>query len=469
MNYAEQSAFLSRYRTIAAAGAFGTVLFAVRAIWVELPRTGWYRASVAALLVVATVYALCYLPLYLRISVETQKRYAWSLRARYILLGVLGLLTAPMIHGLGGAIVWAVAVGLGFASITVGRRYFKRNRNGGELALVSLELLLSDLGVLVLVAGQRPGSPLVVTTALGLAAVVYAVTSSGAWQHAGLGLAAFVLALFAAGFGVLRDIPFDPSLALAPVVAAATAVALVAQADRRHAANLEHTVEELAGFTLVSPDVATEMLTTATSILAHNWNDTRPVGPDAVAAWYEDNSEFYLYDLAQFHLAYKHIAFMRDVIALSRGRVLDFGAGIGDLALELARLGHEAVYVDVEGRTKAFARWRAEREWIPLTMASDLDDVEGRFDTIISLDVFEHLADPLPVVDGLVDRLGPGGRMIVTAAFGATKAHPMHFDHDIDLGAELERRGLTNAKTFAMRHLRSQFLGKPNVLVFEKR
>ena len=58
--------------------------------------------------------------------------------------------------------------------------------------------------------------------------------------------------------------------------------------------------------------------------------------------------------------------------------------------------------------------------------------------------------------------------MIVTAAFGATKAHPMHFDHDLDLGAYLRSRGLVDAKTFAMRHLRSEFLRKSNVLVFEK-
>ena len=210
------------------------------------------------------------------------------------------------------------------------------------------------------------------------------------------------------------------------------------------------------------------MLVTATGILARNWNDDPPVDPDAVGRWYEANSEYYLYDLAQFHLAYKHIRFMLDIVELSDGRVLDYGAGIGDLVLELARRQHDVTYLDVDGRTKAFARWRAERDWLPVTFASDLDEVEGAFDTIISLDVFEHLAEPLPVVDGLVEKLAPGGRMIVTAYFGATKSHPMHFDHDIDLGAYLRAAGLVDRKSFAMKHLRSQFLGKPGVLVFEK-
>ena len=52
--------------------------------------------------------------------------------------------------------------------------------------------------------------------------------------------------------------------------------------------------------------------------------------------------------------------------------------------------------------------------------------------------------------------------------FGATKAHPMHFDHDLDLGAYLSAHGLIDAKSFRMRYLRSEFLGKRGVLVFER-
>jgi hypothetical protein len=44
----------------------------------------------------------------------------------------------------------------------------------------------------------------------------------------------------------------------------------------------------------------------------------------------------------------------------------------------------------------------------------------------------------------------------------------MHFDHDLDLASYLRSHGLRDAKTLAMRYLRSEFLGKSGVLVFEK-
>jgi SAM-dependent methyltransferase len=481
VNYAEQSRFLARYRVTAAA-LLATVAAAFA--WSALAEAAFasIRATaVACLLAAALMYGLWYLPLYLRLSIETRKRYSWSLRARYVLIAVLALVAIPAtrVTRAGGVavlldsarpwLVWIGAIAIGAASVAVTRRYIRRNRDVVELPLAPALLIAGDLAVVMLVAGERPASPLALATGLALAAAIYALTSSGNWQWAGV--AGVALADVLAWFDAARARGAMPSVGVVvlPLAAAAAAVVLARIADRQHALNLSHTVDELSTFALVTPEYATEMLATSTGILARNWNDARPVGHDAVAQWYEENSEYYLYDLAQFHLAYKHIAFMRDVVALARGRVLDFGAGIGDLALELARLGHDTVYVDVDGRTKAFARWRAERDWIPLVFASDLDEVDGLFDTIVSLDVFEHLAEPVPVIDALVDRLAPGGRMIVTAYFGATKAHPMHFDHQLDLARHLSDCGLVDAKTFAMRRLRSEVLRKRGVLVFEKR
>jgi SAM-dependent methyltransferase len=468
VNYAEQSRFFGRYRWTAAASALAVVATCATAAFCEWDRAGWREVAIAALFAAAMVYGVAYLPLYLRLSVETRKRYTWSVRARYVLVAVLALACAPATTERRPWLVWAASLAIAVAGLVATRAHLKRNRDAAELPLVPALLLAGDLAAIFLVVGLRPASTLALSAALALATMVYVVTSAGAWQAAGLAVSAIAVGLLgAAAYGITGRLPGAAVVAL-PVVVGGAAWTLVRAADRHHAANVERTVEELATFALVTPEYATEMLATATGILAANWRDARPVGPDAVARWYEENSEYYLYDLAQFHLAYKHIAFMRDVVALADGRVLDFGAGIGDLALELGRLGHDAVYVDVDGRTKAFARWRAERDWIPLAFASDLDEVDGEFDTIVSLDVFEHLAEPLPIVDALVDRLAPGGRMIVTAYFGATKSHPMHFDHDLDLARHLEARGLRDAKTFAMRHLRSEFLRKPGVLVFEK-
>lgn len=480
MNYAEQSAFVGRFRRAALGAVVAVAACFVVAAAGEVGRAPVRWIAVASLVAVAVLYGLWYLPLYLRLTVETRKRYSWSLRARYILVAVLAVIGVPataVVRGGGLAgiadsarpwIVWAASVAIAAASVAVARRHLKRNREVPDLPLVPALLLAGDLAILALAAGLRPTTLLPIASGLALAGALYGLTSAGAWQWAGFAAVFLADALVASESRLALATPWGVALVLLPVASTLAAVLLTRIADGRHERNVAETVDDLAAFTLAPPDEASEMLATSTGILARNWNDSLPTGPDAVARWYEENSEYYLYDLAQFHLAYKHIAFMRDVVRLSRGRVLDFGAGIGDLALELARLGHETVYLDVDGRTKAFALWRAERDWIPLRFVSDLDEVDGTFETIISLDVFEHLAEPEPVIDALVERLAPGGRMIVTAAFGATKAHPMHFDHDLDLGAYLASRGLVDAKTFAMRRLSSEFLGKSNVLVFEK-
>src|SRR5262249_5012626 len=238
-------------------------------------------------------------------------------------------------------LVWAACLAIEIAGLVAARAHLKRNRDAAELPLVPALLFAGDLAAIFLVVSLRPASLLALSLALALATMVFVVTSAGAWLAIRFAALAVGLWLLGAAPLMITDGLLAAAVAALPVVVGGAAMVLVRMADRHHAANVERTVEDLATFALVTPEYATEMLATATGILADNWRESRRVGPDAVARWYEENSEYYLYDLAQFHLAYKHIAFMRDVVALADGRVLDFGAGIGDLALELGRLGHE--------------------------------------------------------------------------------------------------------------------------------
>ena len=425
-------------------------------------------AIVAVLSAAGAAYGLGYLTLYLRLSIERRKRYTWSIRTRLIVAAILFSLTVPVRAGERAWALWVLCLLVSLTAIVAVRAFVRRTHDAGDLRYALLPLLVADLLVVAAVASQHEATSVPLAAALTMAIVACLVASETAIQPL-----AVVLASFATGAVAIFASRGEPSIALVPFFAPAVFVAggvlLARRVDAWHDENVERTIDDLTAFTLTSREEASELLVEATGILTRNWNDTRPTGERAVARWYEENSEYYLYDLAQFHLAYKHIAFMTDIASLAAGRVMDFGAGIGDLALELARRGHDTVYVDVEGRTKAFARWRAERDWIPVRFESSLEDVDGEFDTIISLDVFEHLAEPEPVIEDLVSRLAPGGRLIVTAAFGPTKAHPMHFDHTIDLAAMFRGLGLTNVKSIGVRATRGEFFRKPNVLVFERR
>jgi SAM-dependent methyltransferase len=469
VNYAAQDRFFVKYRSVAAVAALAIVAWFSWALPARFFELGPYGAMLLALVGAGIVYCLCYLPLYLLLAVEYRKRFAWSVRVRWVLLGVLAVATIPVLSESGRWMAWSASV-LGAIVAILLCRALLRSARTWPIELIPIVLLASDYAALFF--ATRYGSLPIPAATVGLA-FAWLLCVLGLGRPAGasrklvqqLLFGHIVLLIF---FGQFLPATSSPQLYLLPPIVLIAAVLLVGIAERHHRENVAQTIAELSEFARVTPAEATDMLVRATSILAASWNDKPPSRPDEVARWYSENSRYYLYDLAQFHLAYKHIAFMRDVLSLARGRVLDHGAGIGDVALELARRGHETTYLDVDGVTKTFARWRAEREWLPVAFASTLDEAPGPFDSIVSLDVLEHISDPEAEVDALIARLAPGGRIVVTAYFGPTKAHPMHFDHRLDLGAYLSERGLRDVKNFALRHLRSEFMGKAGVLVYEK-
>jgi SAM-dependent methyltransferase len=465
VNYVEQQQSLRAYRRtwLVWFALFGLI---VAGLFNEAATSiSWPVATICLLLAVATAFGAYYLPLYLGLTVERRKRYTWVVKVHPVAMGLLLVLAVPWLRSLGQWLAWLACLAITAVGVLAARRALKLNEDVDAVPPVPLGLFVGDLIVVLIAVNQGAGAVVACVIGLAFATTVFLVSAEGRTRWFGLLSAAAALACIP---GIGSSWRFAVFAILVEAVVASGTLVLAQMAGRQHLANVSATVDELTAFALVTPEYAEEMLVTATGILARNWNEDPPLDPDSVGRWYEANSEYYLYDLAQFHLAYKHIRFMLDIVELADGRILDYGAGIGDLVLELARRRHDVTYLDVDGRTKAFARWRAERDWLPVTFASNLDEVDGPFDTIISLDVFEHLAEPLPVVDGLVEKLAPGGRMIVTAYFGATKSHPMHFDHDIDLGAYLRAAGLVDRKSFAMKHLRSQFMGKPGVLVYEK-
>lgn len=99
------------------------------------------------------------------------------------------------------------------------------------------------------------------------------------------------------------------------------------------------------------------------------------------------------------------------------GRVLDFGGGIGATGASLKESGRADSVVLFDQIADAAL------PVIDATEALDFDDVEGvsvlaerhgPFDTILALDVLEHLRDPWGVIGVLAKSLAPGGRMIVS-------------------------------------------------------
>lgn len=107
-----------------------------------------------------------------------------------------------------------------------------------------------------------------------------------------------------------------------------------------------------------------------------------------------------------------------------RGKtVLDFGCGYGLEAVEMAERGARRVIgLDLEEKRLASARQRAIEHGVADRCVFTTESQE-RVDVIISLDAFEHFADPAAILKGMSERLKADGTVWIS--FGPTWYHPL--------------------------------------------
>src|SRR5205807_810785 len=230
---------------------------------------------------------------------------------------------------------------------------------------------------------------------------------------------------------------------------------LAQRAQEHNAKNVTAAIAELADFTGYSEERIRNLWLTSNQELARNWQKAQLAEDDreAMAQWYRDNSELYMFAISGYNLEYRRIRSNLYVLRFARGRCLDYGAGNGELLLEWARLGHAAMYYDVEGHSMEFARRRARQRDLPLEFASTKEDLtaaarERGFDTVFSFDVLEHVPDLAGELKFLSSLLSPGGRFMFDVPAGSTKSHPMHLNHNLEVSSYMVNQGLAEERSF---------------------
>jgi 2-polyprenyl-6-hydroxyphenyl methylase/3-demethylubiquinone-9 3-methyltransferase len=94
---------------------------------------------------------------------------------------------------------------------------------------------------------------------------------------------------------------------------------------------------------------------------------------------------------------------------------LDVGCGAGLLCEPLARLGAKVTGIDASEDVIAVAREHAAAMGLAIDYrAGDVQDLEGQYDLITSLEVIEHVAEPATFLRALAKRLAPGGLLILS-------------------------------------------------------
>lgn len=161
--------------------------------------------------------------------------------------------------------------------------------------------------------------------------------------------------------------------------------------------------------------------------------------PRTVEAFYEETvGEAHLLELAAWHLG--SAAYIADTLRLqahlARGNVLDFGGGIGTHALAAAALpGVDRVWmVDLNPQHREFVSWRATQLGVAdrISCHRDLQDpaLPATFETVVCLDVLEHLTDPAGQLEEFAQRLQPEGIALLNWYFfrGFKGEYPFHLD-----------------------------------------
>jgi 2-polyprenyl-3-methyl-5-hydroxy-6-metoxy-1,4-benzoquinol methylase len=178
------------------------------------------------------------------------------------------------------------------------------------------------------------------------------------------------------------------------------------------------------------------------------WEEQGPMTPDRINAFYKQTTN-YIYELAQWHLFVpakreSDVALFDDLRTKAPRNILDFGGGVGLLAIPLARAGLDVTLADLDSTTLGFAVFRAERRGVKLKIwKSDVEPAppDKKYDVILCMDVLEHLPKDIlhDVVDKLVKLKHDRTEIIISAPFGRTSVHPMHMDLSDDTKQQIER------------------------------
>lgn len=451
MNYLDQQRYLKQSRTQAVSSVLAWAVIAVTCALLSSPVPPG-TLVVFWMVAAAVAIGLCYLPDYLHLTVNPQKPFKWAVKVRWRIIAavlVLGLALAGSTHARIGTLVaagWLAAVNL-LAKAWVPERFVAVCLWAGDFALIS-GLLLRDsldplLGGVLLAAAVH----LAIVASEDHPYLWAVITMAASWIAIGL------------TWSWRRGNPrVYVALAGLVLVAGRATAWLVTRAREQNAKNVTAAISELEDFTGHPPDRIRHLWETSNQQLAENWQKAAIAADDRekLAAWYRDNSELYLFAISGYNLDYKRIRSNLKVLDLAQGACLDYGAGNGEIVLELARRGHPATYYDVDGVTMRFARRRAEQQRLSVKFFHTKDDLatsakQRNFDTVFSFDVLEHLPDLSGELDFLSSLLAPGGIFVFDVPAGSTKAHPMHLDHRVDVFAHMRAKGLVDERGIALR------------------
>ncbi len=208
----------------------------------------------------------------------------------------------------------------------------------------------------------------------------------------------------------------------------------------------ESIIHELRLYTKCEdPDEIRRLCRRAVETLADEWREkVKPGDRKSVENFYNE-TQAEIYELAWWHTLADDPSPLSYVTALRFAeregcrRCLDFGAGVGSGSILFARHGFDVGLADISSPLLDFSEWRLRLRNLP----AEFYDLKTRglpraaFDMVTTMDVFEHLADPVEAVETLSAALRPGGFLYGRFHAEHDEERPLHVV--TDFGPTLKR------------------------------
>jgi len=177
-----------------------------------------------------------------------------------------------------------------------------------------------------------------------------------------------------------------------------------------------------------------------TEKIKQKWEREKPKTEKEIQDYY-NTLKLYIPELSSWHALSKNIALMKiiDFLLLCKKRkkesFLDYGGGIGSNVIFFNHYGFKATYADISDEMLNYAKWRVKRhkktaEFIDLKEKTLSDN---KFDCVTSIEVLEHLTDPLSAMETIHQSLKFGGLVLITTPFFKDEERPQHLVHDMEI------------------------------------
>lgn len=209
----------------------------------------------------------------------------------------------------------------------------------------------------------------------------------------------------------------------------------------------EETIKDLMEYYSLDRKKVMHLLESSGRLSTDFWYCLNPKTVEDIRNVYIEDP-FYVFNLTIWHATNVQIKQRKRMLELAKGRVLDYGAGVGDMCIMAKKKKLEVDYANLRGRVFDFAKWLFNKKGYDIPMIElSSSGISKNYDTIFCIDVIEHVTDPKELLKNFVNHLNNGGYLMITSLDPITGEDiPMHFSFDFDPEKYLESLGMIKSE-----------------------